>query len=114
MVERDQLTIVEVQQGRFKEFIPVDGVVLPRNTVYIDAVQGGIVEAIYVEDGALVKAGDPILKLANANMELSYMDQEARMYDAINNLANTRISMEQLHYIRGKRKLHRAIMKLIR
>lgn len=102
MVERDQLTIVEVQQGRFKEFIPVDGVVLPRNTVYIDAVQGGIVEAIYVEDGALVKAGDPILKLANANMELSYMDQETRMYDAINNLANTRISMEQLHYTRQK------------
>jgi HlyD family secretion protein len=55
-----------------------------------------------VEDGALLKKGDPILKLANANMELSYMDQETRMYDAINNLANTRISMEQLHYTRQK------------
>ncbi|MDD2527410.1 MAG: efflux RND transporter periplasmic adaptor subunit [Lentimicrobiaceae bacterium] len=102
LVDRDQLTIVAVEQGKFKEFIPVDGVVLPRNTVYIDAVQGGIVEAVYVEDGAMLKKGDPILKLANANMELSYMDQETRMYDAINNLANTRISMEQLHYTRQK------------
>jgi HlyD family secretion protein len=65
-------------------------------------VQGGIVEEVFVEDGAMLKKGDPILKLANANMELSYMDQETRMYDAINNLANTRISLEQLRYTRQK------------
>ena len=89
-VEYNQLSIAAVEKSRFQEFIPVDGIVFPRNTVYIDAVQGGIVEEIYVEDGAILKRGDPILKLSNANMELSYMDQETRMYDAINNLANTR------------------------
>ncbi len=101
-VNPDQLSIAVVEKGKFQEFIPVDGVVFPRNTVFIDAVQGGIVEAIYVEDGAILKKGDPILKLSNANMELSYMDQETRMYDAINNLANTRISIEQLKYTRQK------------
>jgi len=101
-VDRNQVSIAEVYKGKFQEFIPVDGVVFPRNTVYIDAVQGGIVEAVYVEDGAILKKGDPILKLANANMELSYMDQETRMYDAINNLANTRINIEQLKYTRQK------------
>ncbi len=101
-VDKNQLTIARVEKGRFQEFIPVDGVVFPRNTVYIDAVQGGIVEEVYVEDGAILKKGEPILKLANANMELSYMDQETRMYDAINNLSNTRISLEQLRYTRQK------------
>lgn len=101
-VEYNQLSIAAVEKSRFQEFIPVDGIVFPRNTVYIDAVQGGIVEEIYVEDGAILKKGDPILKLSNANMELSYMDQETRMYDAINNLANTRISLEQLKYVRQK------------
>ncbi len=101
-VEYNQLSIAAVEKSRFQEFIPVDGIVFPRNTVYIDAVQGGIVEEIYVEDGAILKRGDPILKLSNANMELSYMDQETRMYDAINNLANTRISLEQLKYVRQK------------
>ena len=101
-VDKNQITIARVEKGRFQEFIPVDGVVFPRNTVYIDAVQGGIVEEVYVEDGAILKKGDPILKLANANMELSYMDQETRMYDAINNLSNTRISLEQLRYTRQK------------
>ncbi|MEA5111613.1 hypothetical protein SDC9_17748 [bioreactor metagenome] len=101
-VEYNQLSIAAVEKSRFQEFIPVDGIVFPRNTVYIDAVQGGIVEEIYVEDGAILKKGDPILRLSNANMELSYMDQETRMYDAINNLANTRISLEQLKYVRQK------------
>ena len=101
-VEYNQLSVAAVEKSRFQEFIPVDGIVFPRNTVYIDAVQGGIVEEIYVEDGAILKRGDPILKLSNANMELSYMDQETRMYDAINNLANTRISLEQLKYVRQK------------
>jgi HlyD family secretion protein len=101
-IEMNQLTITEVEKGKFQEFIPVDGVVFPRNTIFIDAVQGGIVENVFVEDGAILKKGDPILKLANANMELSYMDQETRMYDAINNLANTRIGLEQLKYTRQK------------
>ncbi|MFH1118549.1 MAG: HlyD family efflux transporter periplasmic adaptor subunit [Bacteroidota bacterium] len=101
-VDKIQLTLSVVEKGKFQEFIPVDGVVFPRNTIFIDAVQGGIIEEVFVEDGALLKKGDPILKLANANMELSYMDQETRMYDAINNLSNTRISLEQLRYTRQK------------
>lgn len=101
-IQSNQVTIAEVSKENFQEFIPVDGILLPRNTVYIDAVQGGVVDEIYVEDGAILKKGDKILKLSNASMELSYMDQETRMYDAINNLANTSISLEQLKYTRQK------------
>ncbi len=101
-VNSDQLSIATVLEDKFQEFIPVDGVIYPKNTVYIDAVQGGIVEAVYVEDGAILKKGDPILKLMNANMELSTMEQETRMLDAINNLQNTKIQLEQSRYIREK------------
>jgi len=101
-VNQDEITISTVEKGKFQEFIPVDGIVYPKNTIYIDAVQGGIVQQVYVEDGAMLKKGDPILKLSNADMELNYMDQETRMYDAINNLANTKISLEQNKYNRQK------------
>jgi len=101
-VNKDQLSIATVLEEKFQEFIPNDGVVFPKNTVYIDAVTGGIVEAVYVEDGAILKKGDPILKLMNANMELSTMEQETRMLDAINNLQNTKIQLEQSKYIREK------------
>jgi HlyD family secretion protein len=101
-VEKSQVTTDKVTLGNFQEFIPVDGVVQPRTTIYIDAVLGGTVETKYIEDGAKVKQGDVILKLSNANMQLSYMDQETRMYDAINNLQNSRIALEQNKFLRQK------------
>lgn len=101
-VNQDQLSIAVVKEEKFQEFIPTDGVVYPKNTVYIDAVQGGIVEAVYVEDGAILKKGEPILRLMNANMELSTMEQETRMLDAINNLQNTKIQLEQSRFVREK------------
>lgn len=101
-VNKDQMSIATVMEDKFQEFIPVDGIVYPKNTVYIDAVTGGIVEAVHVEDGAILKKGDPILKLMNANMELSTMEQETRMLDAINNLQNTKIQLEQSRFIREK------------
>lgn len=99
-VDKSQVTIAAVMESKFQEFIPVDGVVFPRNTIYIDAVQGGFVEKVYVEDGAMLKKGDTILKLANANMELSLMEQETRIFEAVNNLQNTKIGLEQNKFYR--------------
>lgn len=101
-VEKDQITIATVKVDKFREFIPTDGVVFPRNTIYIDAVQGGFVEKVYVEDGALLKKGDTILKLSNANMELSLMEQETRIFGEINNYENTKIGLEQNKFYRQK------------
>jgi len=101
-IDKEQISIASVMADKFQEFIPVDGVVYPKTTIFIDAIQGGIVEAVYVEDGAILKKGDPILKLMNANMELSFMEQETRMYDAINNLQNTKIRLEQNKFNRQR------------
>lgn len=94
-VDPAELSIVTVQRDKFQEFIPVDGIVYPKSTVFIDAVQGGVVEEIFVEDGALLKKGDPILKLSNPNMELSFMETETRIVEAINNLQNSKIDLER-------------------
>jgi HlyD family secretion protein len=98
-IDPSRITIAEVRQEPFQEFIPVDGVIQPIRTVFIDAVQGGRVEAIYVNDGAVLKAGDSILRLSNPNMELDYMNRETQMYEVINNLQNTRLNMEQRKFI---------------
>jgi len=99
-IEKSQLSVAEVKLDRFQEFIPVDGVAYPKTTIYIDAVQGGTIEEVFVEDGANLQKGDPILKLVNADMELQYMDQETRMYDAINNLQNSKVSLERSKFSR--------------
>lgn len=77
----DRITISEIKRGPFQEFIPVNGTVLPQITIYLDAVQGGTVEAKYVEDGAKLKKGDPILKLSNTDVELSLATAENNVYN---------------------------------
>ncbi|NCC71885.1 MAG: HlyD family efflux transporter periplasmic adaptor subunit [Sphingobacteriia bacterium] len=99
-VDANQLSLAEAKLDRFQEYIPVDAIVFPKTTVYIDAVQGGTVEQVFVDDGAELKAGDTILKLLNIDMELRYMDQETRMYDAINNLQNSKVSLERSKFLR--------------
>ena len=82
-VERERLSINTAQEGIFQENIPVNGVVLPITTIYLDAIEGGRVEEKYVEDGAILKAGDPILRLSNTDLELSLVNQETSVYNLL-------------------------------
>jgi HlyD family secretion protein len=82
-VESERITISEVKTGPFQEFIPVNGVVLPITTIYLDAVEGGRVEDKYVEDGAIMKKGQPILRLSNTDLELSLVNQETSVYNLL-------------------------------
>ena len=54
-VDSERITISEVKKGAYQDIIPVNGVVLPLTTIYLDAVEGGRVEEKLVEDGAIVK-----------------------------------------------------------
>ncbi len=94
-VDPDKHTISTVEFGEFQEWIPVNGTVEPIKTVYLDAIEGGQVEEIFVEEGATVEAGDPLVRLNNTNLLLDIMYREAELFQQINNLRNTRITMEQ-------------------
>jgi len=101
-VDKTKLSIAKVEKNKFQEYIYVDGTAQPLRTVFIDAVQGGTVEEIFVEDGAILKKGDVILKLANPSVELDYMNRETQMYDIINNLQNTKLNIEQSKFAKEK------------
>lgn len=94
-VDKDKMTIAGVEQGRFQEFIPVDGVVQPIVTIHLDAVLGGRVEEIYIRDGAQVEEGDKILRLSNAQVELSHMQQENTALEVLDRYQNTRLNLER-------------------
>lgn len=82
-VDPERLTIFEVKEGPFQEFIPVNGVVMPITTIYLDALEGGRVEEKFVEDGAIMKKGEPILRLSNTDLELSLVNQETSVYNLL-------------------------------
>lgn len=82
-VDMERITIGEVKHGTFQEFIPVNGVVMPISTIFLDALEGGRVEEKYVEDGAMMKKGEPILRLSNTDLELSLINQETSVYNLL-------------------------------
>ena len=94
-VDADKLTISSVGRGPFREYTPVSGSILPIETFFLDAIEGGRVEHRYVEAGTFVKKGDPIVKLANTNLQLDVMYREALTYQEINDAQNRRLTIEQ-------------------
>ncbi|WP_127125702.1 efflux RND transporter periplasmic adaptor subunit [Pseudoflavitalea rhizosphaerae] len=82
-VNVERITISEVRKGTFQEFIPVNGVVLPITTIYLDALEGGRVEEKFVEDGAVMVKGQPILRLSNTDLALSLVNQETSVYNLL-------------------------------
>lgn len=94
-VDVERITISEVSKGTFQEFIPVNGVVLPVTTIYLDAVEGGRVEDKFVEDGAFVKKGQPILRLSNTDLELSLVNQQTSVYNLLTQMQIARNAAQQ-------------------
>jgi len=94
-VDSRKISISTVSKGPFQEWIPETGAVVPKNTIFLDAIEGGIIQEIILESGAMVEKGDVILRLSNSNLQLDVLNREAQLYEQINLLRNTRLSLQQ-------------------
>lgn len=94
-VETDRITVSEIKEGPFQEFIPVNGIVMPVTTIYLDAMEGGRVEEKYVEDGAMMKKDQPILRLSNTDLELQLANEQTAVFDVLTQMQNTKNNAEQ-------------------
>jgi HlyD family secretion protein len=94
-VKVERITISAVEKGPFQEFIPIIGNVRPKDSYFLDASEGGIVEVKYVEAGTMVKKGDKLLKLTNTNLLMTLLNNEAQINRASNDLRTTRLQLEQ-------------------
>ena len=94
-VNTERITISEIKKGSFQENIPVNGVVLPLTTIYLDAIEGGRVEEKMVEDGAMMKKNQPILRLSNTDLELSLANQETQVFNVLTQMNISKNSATQ-------------------
>lgn len=94
-VDVSRITIEEVKHDIFQDYITVQGTVEPITTIYLDAVEGGRVEEILIEEGTMVEKGDVILRLSNDNLLLEITNNEAQVVRAINELRTARLQMDQ-------------------
>ncbi len=95
-VDVSRITIEEVKKDVFQDYITVQGTVEPITTIYLDAVEGGRVEEILIEEGNMVKKGDVIIRLSNDNLLLEITNSEAQVVRAINELRTVRLQMDQV------------------
>ena len=94
-VNSQRVAISSVTTGTYEDFIPLRGRLVPSSTVYLDAIEGGRVEQVLVEDGELVEAGDLIAVLSNTNLQLEVLGREAAVTEQLNNLRTIELQLEQ-------------------
>jgi len=105
-VEKEKINIAEVVKGQFREFIPVDGTVMPIKTIRLDAIEGGVVERKYLDGGVLVNKGDTIVKLANQNLLQNFIREETQAFILVNNLENTKLDLKRTQFDLKRRLLN--------
>jgi HlyD family secretion protein len=93
-VDRDKITISNVTRGQFNDYIRVSGQVEPIATIYLDAEEGGRVKERLIEEGAMVKEGEIILRLENRTLYQEIMSSESNLAQKENMLRQTRINFE--------------------
>ncbi|MGZ3272577.1 MAG: efflux RND transporter periplasmic adaptor subunit [Caulobacteraceae bacterium] len=119
-VPATNVTIEPVTQGVFHDFTPLQGKVTPKDTLYVDALEGGQVQEVLVQAGDRVTAGQPLIRFRNTSVELDVLNREASTYYSLilaqqfqtqlegNHAANER-QLQQIDYdiVRLKRALDR-------
>ncbi len=90
-----QVTIGTVERGVFHDLIPLHATVVPRETVYVDAIDGGRVDRVLVEPGDMVQEGQPLVELSNTNLALQVIQEESQLNQAISQLQQNEITLEQ-------------------
>lgn len=92
-VSKSDLVIASVQQGIFEDVIPLRGEVMPLRTLYLDAIEGGRVEKIHVEDGATIEEGAAIVDISNTRLQLESITREAQVSEQINLLQTQELNL---------------------
>ena len=94
-VPLEHVTVAAAERGVFHDLIPLRANVVPRNTVYIDATDGGRVDRVLVQPGDMVQEGQPVIILSNTNLALQVIQQESQINQAISQLQQNEIALEQ-------------------
>ncbi|WP_075341749.1 efflux RND transporter periplasmic adaptor subunit [Tenacibaculum agarivorans] len=103
-IERDKLSIGQVKQGKFDDYITINGFVAPITTIYMDAYEGGRVKEKFIEEGATVKKGDIILQLENMELYEQILASENNLALKQNDLRSTKLTFDS-RQVSGRKEL---------
>ncbi len=94
-IAAERVTISTVEKGRFDDFLPLRARVEPLVTVFLDAVEGGRVEQVVVEDGAMVQKGQLLAVLSNSDLQLSLLARQSDVSREVNSMRSQELALAQ-------------------
>lgn len=94
-IDTESIQIATVETGRFMEYVDVEGLVQPILTIQVNTKEGGFVERIVAEEGAMLEQGDTILVLENPQLTRDINDKRDEYQKQLINFREQEIGMEQ-------------------
>ena len=94
-VETENIQIAEVKNGKFMEYVDVEGLVQPILTIQVNTREAGSVDRIVAEEGMTMKKGDTILVLVNPDLLREIEDQRDEWENQRYTYKEREIEMEQ-------------------
>lgn len=88
------ISVATVEQSVYRDFIPLRGEVVPRDTFYLDALEGGLVARVLVQAGDRVQKGEALVELSNTALELEVQGSVNAMVQSITTLQKHETSLE--------------------
>ncbi len=94
-IDPEEFKIADVSESPFMEYLDVEGIVQPIQTIQINALESGFVKRIVAEEGSMLEAGDTILVLTNIDLLRDIEDEQAEWQNQQRNYQEQEIEMEQ-------------------
>jgi RND family efflux transporter MFP subunit len=94
-IDTESIQIANVETGRFMEYVDVEGLVQPILTIQVNTKEGGFVDRIVAEEGAMLHQGDTILTLVNPDLERTINDKRDEYEKQLVTYREREITMEK-------------------
>ena len=94
-IDSETCRVADVANAPFREFVDVEGIVQPIQTVQVNALESGFVERIVAEEGTMLQTGDTILILSNPELLRSTFDEQEEWQNSERNYREQEIEMQQ-------------------
>jgi HlyD family secretion protein len=94
-VKRSEVEISQVQRAPFQDYLPLRAEVAPLTTVFVTAVEGGQVEKVLVQEGAMVAAGTPLATLVNPQLQLDVTAREADIAARLGDVSAQELALQR-------------------
>ena len=96
-INSDSVQTATVTNGEFSEYVNADGTLQPIQTIKVYTREGGFVEQLLVQDGALVHKGDTLMILSDPDLMRTIESERDKWRKQNRSYRTSMIEMDQRH-----------------